>query len=353
MKTFLLTGLAAPLIAVAAFGQNAHSSNCCSSNPRADGHGPIGVMGDHTHAAGGWMFSYRYMSMSMSGLRDGTSSLSESEVLMSGTGSYMIAPQDMTMTMHMFGGMYSVHDDLTLMVMVPYLEKDMDLTRITMAGTGEFNTKTSGLGDITLSALPVLWRSDHEQLHLNLGLSLPTGSITETDGVLQMDGTTLMELRLPYSMQLGTGTVDLKPGVTYVNHGEGHSWGAQASGTIHLGTNNEDYSFGDALSATTWGAMRVGEEQSVSLRLNASWAGDIDGADPVIAPLAGMNPLADTRNYGGKRAEVGLGWNWQPQGETLSGHRLAAELIIPIYEDLEGPQMEREWSIVIGWQYAF
>lgn len=36
---------------------------------RADGHAPIGVMGDHTHAAGEWMFSYRYMRMEMGGQR--------------------------------------------------------------------------------------------------------------------------------------------------------------------------------------------------------------------------------------------------------------------------------------------
>ena len=35
------------------------------SGARPDGHAPIGVMGEHTHKAGEWMFSYRYMHMSM------------------------------------------------------------------------------------------------------------------------------------------------------------------------------------------------------------------------------------------------------------------------------------------------
>lgn len=39
---------------------------------RPDGHAPIGVMGDHTHKTGEWMFSYRYMQMHMDGNRDGT-----------------------------------------------------------------------------------------------------------------------------------------------------------------------------------------------------------------------------------------------------------------------------------------
>jgi len=34
---------------------------------RADGHAPIGVMGDHQHEAGEWMVSFRYMRMAMEG----------------------------------------------------------------------------------------------------------------------------------------------------------------------------------------------------------------------------------------------------------------------------------------------
>lgn len=43
---------------------------------RADDHAPIGVMADHYHEAGEFMFSYRYMSMSMQGNLDGSRSLS-------------------------------------------------------------------------------------------------------------------------------------------------------------------------------------------------------------------------------------------------------------------------------------
>lgn len=38
---------------------------------RPDSHGPIGVMGDHTHEAGEIMLSYRWMYMSMGGHRAG------------------------------------------------------------------------------------------------------------------------------------------------------------------------------------------------------------------------------------------------------------------------------------------
>ncbi|MEO0773508.1 MAG: hypothetical protein AAFZ04_10040 [Pseudomonadota bacterium] len=43
---------------------------------RADGHAPIGVMGDHRHATGEIMLSYRFMRMDMGGNQVGSSNLS-------------------------------------------------------------------------------------------------------------------------------------------------------------------------------------------------------------------------------------------------------------------------------------
>ena len=359
MRKISLTVLVATMMSTTISAQHSadHSqletSHCLEVHP-ADGHAPLGVMGDHLHPEGGWMLSYRFMDMRMSGMRSGTDSLSTSQILASGSGSYMIAPVEMDMFMHMLGGMYAWNDDVTIMAMVPLVQKDMDLTRVTMGGTADFSTSTSGLGDVSLTALTSLYRGDGGHLHANLGLSLPTGSITETDGILQMDGTTVMDLRLPYSMQLGSGTVDLRPGLTYLQHGHEFSWGAQANAIVRLGSNAEDYSLGDAADASAWAGMRVGEAQSLSLRLRASYAGAIDGADPVIAPLAGMNPLADPANYGGKNAEIGIGWNWYADAESaLAGQRFAVEFLLPVYQDLNGPQMESDWTLVVGWQYAF
>ena len=47
---------------------------------RADGHAPIGVMGEHRHKTGGVMLSYRFMHMDMEGYRSGTNGLSPEQV---------------------------------------------------------------------------------------------------------------------------------------------------------------------------------------------------------------------------------------------------------------------------------
>ena len=37
----------------------------------------------------------------------------------------------------------------------------------------------------------------------------------------------------------------------------------------------------------------------------------------------------------------------------LKGHRLAIEGGMPVWQDLDGPQLEVDWVVIVGWQYAF
>lgn len=88
-------------------------------------HAPVGVMGDHYHKKGEWMASYRYMSMDMRHNYSGTKELTVANV----HNKYMISPVHMTMNMHMVGLMRGFTDDITGMVMLPYLEKEADMRR--------------------------------------------------------------------------------------------------------------------------------------------------------------------------------------------------------------------------------
>ena len=113
---------------------------------RPDGHAPIGVMGDHSHGAGEFMFTYRYKFMDMNGNRIGTNKVSNQKVLED----FMVTPTDMTMQMHMFSLMYAPTDYITVMGMIPYVKKSMNhLTRM----GNRFRTETDGIGDTKLSAL--------------------------------------------------------------------------------------------------------------------------------------------------------------------------------------------------------
>ncbi|MDJ0798369.1 MAG: transporter [Calothrix sp. MO_167.B12] len=309
------------------------------SSARPDGHAPIGVMGEHTHGKGEFMFSYRYMLMSMNGNRDGTDKLSDSEVLQQ----FMVTPTKMTMEMHMFGAMYAPSDNLTLMAMVPYVVKDMD--HITRSGV-RFTTNSEGFGDIKTSALYKIFDDNNQRIHLNLGASFPTGSINERD-----DTPAGNNQILPYPMQIGSGTFDLLPGITYLGQSKQNSWGAQAMGTLRLGENSNGYRLGNQFLLTGWVARNWTEWLGTSLRLTGRTWGNIDGEDDRLNPM--MIPTADPDRRGGTQLDIGFGVNlYAPKGD-LKGSRLAVEFELPLYRSLDGPQLETDWQLTLGLQAAF
>jgi hypothetical protein len=302
---------------------------------------PIGVMGGHTHHAGGLMLSYRYMYMSMNGNRIGTNRVSNQRVLQD----FMVTPTDMDTKMHMFGLMYAPTDYITLMGMIPYVKKSMN--HLTRAGV-RFKTESEGLGDINFTGLIKIFDDHNQSIHLNAGMSFPTGSIDEKDRTPMGPNQ-----QLPYPMQLGSGTFDLLPGITYLGQHNYISWGSQVSGTIRLGENDRDYTLGDALDITAWGAWDWYNWVSASTRLDWQFGGNIDGADPALNPA--VVPTADPNLRGGNRLDMLFGVNFYvPEGPPLiKGQKLAIEFGFPIYQDLDGPQLETDWVLTLGWQYAF
>ena len=321
--------------------------NFLSAHPwtagRPDGHAPLGVMGDHMHAKGEWMASYRYMSMDMEGLRSGTTDVTAASQL--GMMKYGMVPTKMTMDMHMFGVMHAVSDKWTLMGMFNYLDNDMDM--LMMSGMTA-SAESSGLSDLKISGLYDLKTWDHDRrMHLNLGLSLPTGDIDERDSSGNVLG---------YPMQLGSGTWDLLPGITYLGQSGDYSYGAQASGVIRIGDNDRNYALGDSFAATIWGARKMSDSLSLSVRLKSINSTNIDGEDADIAArLAGMmdSPSFDPNSRGREEVNVGLGLNYYVRNGQLKGHRFAVEWETPIKEDLDGVQMKIDSIWTLGWQYAW
>jgi hypothetical protein len=312
-----------------------------SSEHNHIGNEPIGVMGAHAHSQGDWMFSYRFMRMDMDGNRDDSDRISTNRVLKD----YMIAPQSMTMDMHMLGAMYGVNDDVTVMLMVPYLDVEMD--HVTRMGA-KFTTRTNGIGDVKLSSLIRVQEWNGGQLSLNAGISIPTGSIDEKD-----DTPAGANQHLPYPMQLGSGTYDLLPGLTYLGNNDSLSWGAQAVGTIRLSDNDNDYSLGDRFNLTTWIVKDWTSQFSSSLRVNGEWWSNVDGSDRKLSPMApNMVPTADPDKRAGRRFDLLVGASFSPASGWFAGQRIAAEFGAPVYQNLDGPQLETDWTVTVGWQLA-
>ena len=315
---------------------------------RPDGHAPIGIMGDHTHSKGEIMFSYRYMFMDMDGNRDGTDELSTAEILSPTGFNYLITPTQMPMHMHMVGVMYAVSDKLTLAGMVPFVSSEMD--HVTRAG-GAFTTNSSGIGDIKLSGLFDITRFKRFQVFGQLGISIPTGSIEEMDVT---PASAPNEAILPYPMQIGSGTWDVMPAITYLGQSDDFSWGLQSRATLRLGENDNDYTLGNRLDNNFWLGYKLSDNFSPQFRLRGLFFGDIDGQDPRLAGALANNVIhtVDPDLKNGTRIDAGLGLNFFVPSGPLHDLRIGIEYDLPIYQNLDGPQMQIEGIFTIGVQYT-
>ena len=304
------------------------------------------VLGGHTHPAGQAMFGYEYMHMSMSGLFQGSHEVSPATVFTEGFGTVHTS---MEMDMHMFDVMYAPTEQLTLMAMLP--DKTMAMEHLKSNG-GVFRQSAEGLGDLEVMGMVTLLgdiRKGGNRLILNLGVSLPTGSINVKDHA-EGDSSKPLVL-LEYFMQLGSGTYDLMPGLTYLGDSGPWSWGLQSVETFRLGKNDHDYRLGDEYHLSAWASYGVTDWFAPSIRLDGRSWGNITGKDKGLD----ANPTPESRPNlrGGRRLDLLLGINFYAPKGFLKGSRLMIEGGIPVYQNLDGPQLGTAWTLSAGLTYAF
>jgi len=301
----------------------------------------VNVLGTHIHPAGEWMIGYNFMFMKMQGNRDGTNRRTAADVLQD----FPVTPTEMNMAMHMFEVMYAPSNELTLMAMFPYLDLSMD--HLTRSGV-EFTTQTQGISDISFSGLYTVYGEVEQGGHRLIvmpGLSFPTGSIDETGD------TPAGHQQLPYPMQLGSGTFDLLAGFAYLGESDNWAWLTEAKGTIRLGKNSRDYSLGNQLNINAWLSRRLTQMTSLSLQIEGFIWGNIDGADPELNPA--VVPTADPNRRGGKRVDLAFTLNLYTSEGSFEGNRLAFEAGLPVYQSLDGPQLENDWRLAAVWNWTF
>lgn len=317
----------------------------------AENHAPIGVMADHAHKKNEVMMSYRYMNMTMDELYEGNKALTNGDL----DSNYAMVPVDMTMEMHMVGAMYATSDDVTWMVMAPYLRNEMTMTANPnaqmaggMSGMGSMSTPmtntgiSEGIGDIKLSAIMPINTDENESAVVNLGFSIPTGSIEEKSASGKAMG---------YGMQLGSGTYDALLSVTWSQYNAWANLGAQARATIRLEEENEQgYRLGNQYLASAWIAKGWSTELSTSIRLQAKQINAIAGQYEGMMP---MSICKDADTFGGTYGSMLVGINYLFTGGPVKGTRLAVEYEQNLFADTFGPQMITSEQFTLGWQLAW
>lgn len=316
----------------------------------ADKHPPAGLMGDHVHGRGEWMFEYKYMNMYMEDNRIGTNTVPDAAAFGFDGTNGLATPTQMTMEMHMMHIMYGLTDSVTLYAMPMWNSLTMDHLRNTpfppngpLAGT-PFTTHNSGFGDLTLGGMWQFHESECDQWIFNFGFSVPTGDIDRTT---QVPTGGVLDQEYPYPMRLGSGTFNFKPAVTYKRFFDCSSVGCQFEADIPTDYRDQGYRIGETFKLSAWYAHLMRDWLALSFRIEGAWKGNYHGADPDLPQAIISTNRPDMR--GGEWLRFGYGAMILLRG----GNLINAEVLHPVYQDLDGIQLEDDWQFFISWSKAF
>ncbi len=329
---------------------------------------PAGVMFGHMmEKAGEVMVGYRYMYSTQAGsMLNGENAVPDKSILNQGCSSTLkcyLTETGMNMHMHMLDLMYAPTDWLNLMLMPQFVDMNMSMKPLPgaaiypnpvgmegmmtadMANTG---MSTGGIGDTGIYSLFKLFSNPNHHVNLTLGATAPTADVGR-----QMRRTMTINGGLyPYGMQLGSGTWDFKPSMTYTGKHDDWSWGAQVNGTKRLENKNDSgYALGDIFQSSAWGSYNLLNWLSTSVRGVYTAQGSIKGQYNGF--IDKMSPSDYTQNYGGKYWDVGFGVNaFVPSGD-LAGNSLSFEWLQPVATEVNGYQLARDGALSATWGYAF
>lgn len=322
-----------------------------------------GLMHDHMHEGGEVMVGVRFERQRFSGAnQQGTDEISDAEILAAG---YTTRARSMEMDMVMLDLMFAPTSDITLMVMPHYMWHRMVMVGIDPANTGmdmghgmegghghghgglpfgmEHAHGTEGFGDTLVSASYRLARKPGFRAHATLGVWIPTGAVDRMND----DGTFVH-----YAMQSGSGTWDIEPVLTVSGTEGALGWGAQASYRWRTeDANDSGFAFGDKARVTGWLSYLLTGDLGATARVEYEHEGPILGH--YNGPHNHNAPVDIQANYGGETVSAGLGLNWRlPVGGRMRP-QLGVEFTLPVYQDLNGIQLPRDWRMAVSLTKTF
>jgi hypothetical protein len=153
-------------------------------------------------------------------------------------------------------------------------------------------------------------------------------------------------------MQLGSGTFDVLPGLTYLGEANNFAWGVQIMGTIRTGRNSSGYRLGNQYESSAWLAYGVTDWLAPYVRMEGRVWENISGRDSAYGDVP-KSAEASPNLQAGERVNALVGLNLYAGKGVLQGNRITVEAGVPIYQHLRGPQLGLDWTINVGWTYGF
>ena len=132
----------------------------------------------------------------------------------------------------------------------------------------------------------------------------------------------------------------------------------QGSGVICLESENDNnYRLGNKFELLSWAGYNLADWFGLNGGLSYAYTGKLHGSQKDLNTNAPIERRSVTTafgdNYGGERIDLILGINLLKPTGYLEGHRLAFDLRLPLWRDLNGYQLASDYALTFGWQKAF
>ncbi|MGB0908949.1 MAG: hypothetical protein ACPGYT_01185 [Nitrospirales bacterium] len=313
--------------------------------------------------------SYSFVHAEFNGFRNGTNNISDSALIGPANGvTYPILQDAIIQEAHSFEFAMDVNEWMTAHIKVPYILQSSGHHAIVGGPNfSDFTIRSEGFGDINMMGSFRMLRTQAHSFALNIGVSLPTGSIREK-GDTPSPGS---RNQLPYTMQIGSGTWDVLLGAvyqgstgplasTYTKPFGSFSWSLRVLGKIRTGRNSRGYRLGNRQISTVSVTAHPSPRFQPFIRLNTEISGKIRGTDDAFPGPIFPTPAANPNNFGGEKISLSggttIGFSAIPKGtvfDLLREHKISIEYGQPVYQSLNGPQAQERWHGSVNWSVDF
>ncbi len=179
-----------------------------------------------------------------------------------------------TVDLNMMVGTWLYNSDWTFVGIIPHISNKVETIYEPVVGGINYKTvdTTSGLSDVRLMAVTSFSLNAAHVTMLDIGLTLPTGSIDQYF-------TSAPNQRAAYNMQPGSGTPDLVLGATVTNTKNALVSSARAQATVRGGRNSNGYVLGNEFLAKASSIYSVNNYFSSGVVANYRIRGAVIGKD--------------------------------------------------------------------------
>lgn len=229
---------------------------------------------------------------------------------------------------------YGVTSDLALFGILPYLDKDLDLT---LPGGQRIRRSTNGIGDAQIFARYTVFQNDMRGSNFRIapfaGLKLPTGDDNDRDSFG----------RLPQPLQPGSGSWDPFGGVVVTWQTLDYEIDAQAS--YKANTEANGFEFGDEFRFDASLQYRL-----LPRELGSGVPGFLYGVIEANLLHQAKNEIGGTNdpNSGGTKLYLSPGLQYVTRKWIVE-----AIVQIPVIQDLGGTALEDDYAVRAGFRVNF